>query len=117
MDKLGVTHFIWIPGVKGFDITNYHIDALTRFASPGVVLLSKLGSNAHPIAIEVYNSAHDILTVAKDTRGRTITVIDCEEPDITQLGRPDEHNEVIGSYANYLLVNGGVIMPKFGQNR
>jgi len=116
-DKLGVTHFIWIPGVKGFDITDYHIDALARFTAPGVVLLSKPGLNAHPVAIDVYNSARDILTAAKDAKGRTITVHDCEEPDITQLGPPDEHNEVIGSYANYLLVNGGVIMPKFGQKR
>ncbi|KAJ9613174.1 hypothetical protein H2200_003115 [Cladophialophora chaetospira] len=115
--KLGVTHFIWIPGVKGYDITDYHIDALARFTSPGVVLLSKPGPNAHPIAIDVYNSARDILTAAKDARGRSIMVHDCEEPDITQLGPPDEHNETIASYANYLLVNGGVIIPRYGQER
>lgn len=116
-DKLGVTHFIWIPGVRGYDITDYHIDALARFTSPGVVLLSKPGPNAHSIAIDVYNSARSILTSAKDAMGRALTIHDCEEPDTTQLGPPDKHNEVIGSYANYLLVNGGVIMPKFGQER
>ncbi|OAP62750.1 hypothetical protein AYL99_01977 [Fonsecaea erecta] len=116
-DKLGVTHFIWIPGVKGFDITDYHVDALARFTSPGVVLLSKPGPNAHQIAIDVYNSARSILTSARDARGRTLTVYDCEEPDVTLLGAPDKHNEVIGSYANYLLVNGAVIAPKFGQER
>lgn len=116
-DKLGVTHFIWIPGVRGFDITDYHIDALARFTSPGVVLLSRPGPNAHPIAVEVYKSARDILSTSKDSKGRTITVHDCEEPDITKLGPPDEHNEVVGSYANYLLVNGGVIMAKFGQDK
>ncbi len=116
-NKLGVTHFIWIPGVKGYDITDYHIDALARFASPGVVLLSKPGPNAHQVAIDVYDSARSILRAAIDAKGRTLTIHDCEEPDITQLGPPDEHNEVVGSYANYLLVNGGVIMPKFGQDR
>jgi agmatine deiminase len=116
-DKLGVTHFIWIPGVKGFDITDYHIDALARFTSPGTVLLSKPGPNAQAEAIDVYNSAQSILSSAKDAKGRTLTVHDCEEPDTTQMGPPDQHNEVIGSYANYLLVNGGVIMPKFGQER
>ncbi|OCT44496.1 Agmatine deiminase [Cladophialophora carrionii] len=114
-DLLGVRHFIWIPGVKGYDITDYHIDALARFTSPGVVLLSKPGRNAHPTAVDVYNSALSILRDAKDAKGRALTVHDCEEPDITQLGPPDKHNEVIGSYANYLLVNGGVIIPKFGQ--
>jgi agmatine deiminase len=116
-DLLGVTHFIWIPGVKDYDITDYHIDALARFTSPGIVLLSKPGPNAHPIAVDVYNSAHSVLRAAKDAKGRPLTIYDCEEPDITQLGPPDKHNEVIGSYANYLLVNEGVIMPKFGQDR
>ncbi|OAL31928.1 hypothetical protein AYO22_00798 [Fonsecaea multimorphosa] len=116
-DKLGVTHFIWIPGVKGYDITDYHIDALARFTSPGVVLLSKPGPNAHATAIDVYNSARSILTSARDAKGRTLTVHDCEEPDTTLLGSPDKFNEVIGSYANYLLVNGGVIAPKFGQEK
>ncbi|EXJ63446.1 uncharacterized protein A1O5_11495 [Cladophialophora psammophila CBS 110553] len=117
MGKLGVRHFIWIPGVKGYDITDYHIDALARFTSPGVVLLSKPGPNAHSTAIDVYNSARSILTSAKDAKGRKVIVYDCEEPDATLLGPPDQHNEVIGSYVNYLLVNGGVIMPKFGQER
>jgi agmatine deiminase len=116
-DKLGVTHFIWIPGVKGYDITDYHIDALARFISPGVVLLSKPSPNADSIAIDAYNSARSILTSANDAKGRALTVYDCEEPDTTQLGPPDKFNEVVASYANYLLVNGGVIMPKFGQEK
>ena len=116
-DKLGVTHFIWIPGVKDYDITDYHIDALARFTSPGNVLLSKPGPNAHPITVDAYKSARSILASAKDAKGRALTVHDCEAPDITILGPSDKHNEVIGSYANYLLVNRGVIMPKFGQER
>ena len=116
-DKLGMTHFIWLPGVKGYDITDYHIDALARFVSPGVVLLSKPGPNAHTIAVDVYHTSRAILSSAKDARGCSLTIYDCEEPDATQLGPPDEHNEVVASYANYLLVNGGVILPKFGQEK
>lgn len=116
-DKLGVSHFIWIPGIKGFDITDYHIDALARFTSPGVVLLSKPSPNAESIVIDAYNSARSILTSARDAKGRALTVHDCEEPDTKLLGPPDKFNEVIGTYANYLLVNGGVIMPKFGQEK
>ncbi|KAK5048884.1 hypothetical protein LTR84_005304 [Exophiala bonariae] len=114
-DKVGVTHFIWIPGVKDYDITDYHIDALARFISPGVVLLSKPSPRADSIAIEVYKSARSILSSAKDAKGRSLTVYDCEEPETALLGPPDQFNEVVASYANYLLVNGAVIMPKFGQ--
>ncbi|KEF53919.1 uncharacterized protein A1O9_09714 [Exophiala aquamarina CBS 119918] len=116
-NKLGVSHFIWIPGIKGFDITDYHIDALARFTSPGVVLLSKPSPNADEIVIDAYKSARAILTSGKDAKGRSLTIHDCEEPDTKLLGPPDKFNEVIGTYANYLLVNGGVIMPKFGQEK
>jgi len=116
-DKLGVSHFIWIPGIKGIDITDDHIDALARFTSPGVVLLSKPSPSADEIVIDAYKSARSILTSAKDAKDRTLTVHDCEEPDTTLLGPPDKFNQVVGSYANYLLVNGGVIIPKFGQEK
>lgn len=36
---LGATKMIWAPGVKGADITDYHIDALARFVRPGVVVI------------------------------------------------------------------------------
>lgn len=116
-DKLGVTHFIWIPGIKGYDITDYHIDALARFTSPGVVLLSKPSRNADSVAIEAYESARSILKSATDAKGRTLTVHECEEPETALLGPPDKFNEVIATYANYLLVNGAVIMPRFGQEK
>lgn len=114
-DKLGVTHFIWVPGIKDYDITDYHIDALARFVSPGVVLLSKPSPKADSIAVDAYKSARSVLASAKDAKGRTLTVYDCEEPETALLGPPDQFNEVVASYANYLLVNGAVIMPKFGQ--
>lgn len=115
---LGVTHFIWLPGHKGFDITDHHIDVLARFTSPGVVLLSKPGQNAHPVVVEVYNSARSILASARDAKGRRLIVHECEEPDTTQLGPPlDEFNQVIASYCNYLVVNGGIVLPSYGQEK
>ena len=116
-DKLGVKHFIWVPGVKDFDITDYHIDALARFISPGVVCLSKPGPNGDPVAVKVYNTTRAILESAKDAKGRTMTLYDCEEPDEALLKPLGKYNEAVGSYVNYLLVNGGVIIPKFGQDR
>lgn len=112
---LGVSHFIWIPGVKGHDITDYHIDILARFTEPGVVVLSKPAPNSPDFTHRAYEEARDILTNSKDARGRSLTVHDVEEPDLTQLGTPDENNEVVASYVNYHLVNGAVILPKYGQ--
>ena len=35
----GVKKVIWAPGVKGGDITDFNINALARFTSPGKVLI------------------------------------------------------------------------------
>ena len=39
LQALGAEKMIWAPGVKGGDITDYHIDALARFVRPGHVLI------------------------------------------------------------------------------
>lgn len=111
---LGVESFIWLPGVRDYDITDFHIDALARFIRPGVVLLSKPSPNAPAAPIQAYEEARAILRTATDAKGRTLEVRECEEPDVESLGPSDDHNEVVASYANYLLVNGAVIMPEFG---
>lgn len=112
---LGVSHFIWLPGIKGYDITDYHIDAFARFVRPGVVLLSKPAARAPAVAQKAFHEARVILSNSTDSRGRQLTVYEVEEPDVTLLGPADEANEVIGTYANYFLVNGGVMIPKFDQ--
>jgi agmatine deiminase len=46
---LGGRKMIWAPGIKGKDITDYHIDALARFVGPGKVLVGLGARNAaHP---------------------------------------------------------------------
>ena len=39
LDTMGARKMIWAPGIKGADITDYHIDALARFVKPGQVLI------------------------------------------------------------------------------
>ena len=39
LHQYGATTMVWAPGVKGRDITDDHIDATSRFARPGVVLV------------------------------------------------------------------------------
>ncbi|KAF9081443.1 hypothetical protein BGX29_004517, partial [Mortierella sp. GBA35] len=39
--ELGVKKIIWVKGVKGYDITDSHIDSLARFVAPGVVMISR----------------------------------------------------------------------------
>lgn len=113
---LGVSGFVWVKGLKGYEGTDYHVDALVRFAMPGVVILSKPAANAPKATVAVYEQAHHALTSSTDARGRRLKVYDCEEPNLDILRRPGDE-DVVASYANYYFVNGGVIMPKFGDDR
>jgi agmatine deiminase len=65
--------------------------------------------------LQSYRDNLEILQRSKDSKGRSLTVHECEGADPSQLGAPDKANEVVASYANFLLVNGAVMVPKFGQ--
>lgn len=112
---LGVSHFVWLPGIVGEDITDDHIDAVARFIKPGVVLLRKPHPSAPHSMQRSYKENIAILSKARDARGRTLTIHEVDECNIELFGPADEANGVVASYTNYYLVNGGVVMPEFGQ--
>ena len=110
---LGVSKVIWLKGVKGLESTDWHVDAFARFVAPGHVVLSKPPPNAHPAIIGIFDAAIETFKTATDAQGRRFQVTICQEPDQEKLpgGSVDG---MVTSYVNYLLVNGGVIMAKFG---
>ena len=113
---LGVDKVIWLKGVKGLESTDWHVDAFARFISPGHVLLSKPPPNAHPAILEIYDAAIETLESTTDARGRRIQVTSIDEPDQDKLpgGAVDG---MVTSYVNYLLVNDGIIVAKFGEQQ
>ncbi|MFF8656094.1 agmatine deiminase family protein [Streptomyces huasconensis] len=110
----GVTEVLWVDGVRGKDITDHHIDALARFAAPGVVVMSTPPSTAaEDVWTRAYRQARTTLATAKDARGKTLDLVDLPEPaDIGRRG-PD----FLASYVNYYVANGAVIMPRFGDKK
>ncbi|MFJ9516878.1 agmatine deiminase family protein [Kitasatospora sp. NPDC101801] len=112
-ELFGVRKVIWFAGVAGQDITDCHIDALARFAEPGVVVIHRPGPDAPP---DIWSRASDqalqVLRDATDAQGRKLRVVELVEPDLSQL--PDPGKDFLATYLNYYVVNGGVIMPKFG---
>lgn len=101
----GAERLIWSKGVKGRDITDYHIDSLARFSGPGRVLINlprepDMGDPFHVAALET----HEALMAA----GLEIEVI--PEPDFRRV----DHIDFVASYANYYVCNGAVIAAEFG---
>ena len=95
------------PGVKGLDITDYHIDALARFVRPGVALI-QLPDEVIPgdpfsrAAWETY----DILKASPHVN-EIIVIPDPRTSRVTSV-------DFVASYVNYYLCNGAVIAAQFG---
>ena len=108
---LGIEKIIWLPGIKGKDITDGHTDFYARFAKPGVVVA---GYDADPESFDhAVTTRHlDILENATDARGRALEVAVLDAPGTV---RPDyESDDFAAGYINFYVCNGAVIAPEFG---
>ncbi|MBB5084106.1 agmatine deiminase family protein [Nonomuraea endophytica] len=111
---VGATTFIWVKGVKGKDITDYHIDALARFSEPGVVVISTPPDDApQDVWTGAYDQARKVLDRAVDARGKRLELVELPEP--VDIGRRGEG--FLATYVNYYVVNGGVVLPRFGDKK
>jgi agmatine deiminase len=111
---LGGKKMIWTPGVKGKDITDYHIDALARFVAPGKVLIQlpdkvEAGDPFSRAAYETY----EILKRQTDARGRKLEIIVIPEA----IKIRSKGTDFLASYVNYYLCNGGVVGAQFGDDK
>ena len=108
---LGVETVIWLPGVRGRDITDGHIDGLVRFVRPGLLMTS-----GYPGDTSVWGravaEATSILRKAQDARGRSFEIVDIPHAVDTR----STHRELLTSYANYYVGNGAVYTPHFGDS-
>ncbi|KAJ5569710.1 uncharacterized protein N7459_009140 [Penicillium hispanicum] len=113
---LGVRTFIWIPGRVGLDITDCHIDAEARFVRPGVVVVCKPHPRCERVYWDMYHEMRAVLDGAMDARGRRLEIHDVQEPDpaLVKGDVPGEEAAPAASYVNFYFVNGGLVMPAFG---
>ena len=111
LETMGARQMIWAPGIKGADITDYHIDALARFVRPGQVVI-QMGDDidpADPWSVAAFET-HDILADATDADGRKLDLVILPEPFDIRVDSPD----FVSSYVNYYVCNGAVIAAEFG---
>lgn len=101
----GAERMIWSPGLRGEDITDYHIDSLARFTGPGRVLANLPArpdprDPFHRAAAETVRRLHDA----------ALEVEVIPEPRQGRVTDPD----FVASYANFYVGNGAVILAAFG---
>lgn len=111
LETMGAQKMIWAPGIRGADITDYHIDALARFVRPGQIVI-QMGDEVDlddPWSVAALQT-HDILSEATDATGRALDLVILPEPWDIRMDSPD----FVSSYVNYYVCNGGVIAAEFG---
>jgi agmatine deiminase len=108
---LGLRKIIWLPGIKGRDITDGHTDFYARFTSPGVVVAA-LDDDANSFDHAVTRRHLDILRRATDARGQKLRVVVLKGPD--KIRPALQTKEFSAGYINFYVCNGAVITPQFG---
>lgn len=111
---LGLETIIWLPGIKGKDITDGHTDFYARFARPGVVMAA-YDPNQKSFDHAVTRRHLEILRSATDAEGRKLEVLVLEGP--SRVRPAFDRDDFSAGYINYYVCNGAVIAPEFGDVR
>ena len=125
-DYLGCEKVLWLRDGIDPEETNGHIDDVACFIRPGEVACIWTDDPQNPF-YQPARDAYDMLSQATDAKGRKLKVHKLcltQQPCLLQGAAtidavegtiPREDGEVaIASYMNFLIVNGGVILPQYG---
>ena len=106
LEAFGGEKVVWAPGVKGVDITDYHIDSLARFIEPGTVLIQLPDTVAADDPWSVAAMQTDrVLEAARDAGGNRFKLVVIPDPHEIRM----QSDDFVASYVNYYLCNGVVI--------
>ena len=111
--NLGLRKIIWLPGIKGKDITDAHVDFYARFVRPGVVVVN-LDNDPESHDYEVTRQHMTILKQATDADGNKLELHVLPPPLDVRDNRFSRSRDFAAGYINYLPINGAVIAPEFG---
>ena len=125
-DYLSVEKIIWIAEGIYNDETDGHVDNMCCFCAPGEVLLAWTDDVNDPQYARS-SAALKVLENSTDAKGRKLTVhklpvpgplmASAEEYDtvdtVPNATPRTAHHRLAGSYVNFYLCNGGLILPTF----
>lgn len=125
-EYLNVEKVIWVKDGIDPDETNGHIDDVACFVKPGEVACIWTDDKEDPF-YQVCQDTYNQLVGETDAKGRKLKVHKLTTPEkaVTLQGDfaidyvegtiPREEGDLcIASYMNFLIVNGGVIVPQYG---
>lgn len=127
---LNVEKVIWLDNGVVDDETNGHIDNMACFARPGEIILAWTDDETHP-QYQRSKDAYDYLSLVKDAKERSFVIHKMHIPKDMFIAE-EEANGVVNSgeavarvagdrlaasYVNFIMPNGAIIFPTFGDEK
>lgn len=109
-EALGARKVLWLGDGLLNDHTDGHVDNLARFVAPGVVACPVAFGSRDPNA-EVYDETAQALAAMTDAAGRPIQVLRIPSPGLVL---DEDERPVPASHMNFLIANGAVVVPTYG---
>ena len=125
-EYLNLQKIIWIERGVYNDETNGHVDNIACFVRPGVIALTWTDDKSDP-QYEISADAYERLSKASDAVGRKLEVHKIHQPDPIHITKAEsegvdaiegsmpreEGDRMAGSYINFYIANGGLVVPVF----
>ncbi len=125
-DYLGVERIVWLGQGVHQDETDGHVDNLCRFVAPAEVALTWTDDPDDP-QYAISRDAERRLLAGRDARGRRFTVHRLHQPGPLFMSEAEARglktapgtkprpagDRLAGSYVNFYIANGAVVMPVF----
>ncbi len=110
--NLHTVHWLSKGALEGDD-TDGHIDTLVRLAPPGDVIFYTGCSDQEDSHYECLTAMRRELEALRTASGQPYNLIELPLPD--PIYDPDDGIRLPATYANFLIVNGAVLLPVYGQ--
>ena len=107
---LGVQKMLWLGDGLANDHTDGHVDNLARFVAPGVVA-SPVAWGRGDVNTALYDDTARALSEMKDATGQLLKVVRIPSPGWIES---HEGGAAPASHMNFIIANGAVIMPTYG---
>lgn len=109
-DWLRQDRVLWLDhGYLEGDDTDAHIDTLARFAAEDAIVFQACDDASDSHYAELNSMAHEIATLrTRDGQPYRLFPLPWAQPIL------DDGRRLAASYANFLIVNGAVLMPAYG---
>lgn len=109
---LGAMKVLWLGDGLLNDHTDGHVDNLARFVAPGVVACPIGFGHKDPNA-DVYDETAQALSAMTDAAGRPIQVLRIPSPGLVL---DEDERPVPASHMNFLIADGAVVVPTYGND-